>query len=245
MATDVYDIAYTFTHNNITLEHNAMNNKNTIAHMDVHNTQYWAHCAPPIDAHWFHIAPCGSSPPRTRHPIHACAPVSCVLVVFSSLALFATSSHRSPSSPSWCPPQRSTRGPGPTPCATSAWGPWSHPTTRHPSQVMSPRRTWTSRTLKSSTSRQPAMSTGSTPWTTILPSSMIPTSTTTSLQNSLQLWSIEQGNLLRWEEIMINFPVTLETWKVLRISFLWSHNPKWSVKLGVCSCKDRWGARKL
>ena len=25
---------------NITLEHNAMNNKNTIAHMDVHNTQY-------------------------------------------------------------------------------------------------------------------------------------------------------------------------------------------------------------
>ena len=35
-----YDIAYTFTHNNIMLEHNAMNNKNTIAHMDVHNTQY-------------------------------------------------------------------------------------------------------------------------------------------------------------------------------------------------------------
>ena len=40
MATDGYDIAYTFTHNNITLEHNAMNNKNTIAHMNVHNTQY-------------------------------------------------------------------------------------------------------------------------------------------------------------------------------------------------------------
>ena len=40
MATDGYDIAYTFTHNNITLEHNAMNNKNTTAHMDVHNTQY-------------------------------------------------------------------------------------------------------------------------------------------------------------------------------------------------------------
>ena len=35
-----YGTAYTFTHNNITLEHNAMNNKNTIAHMDVHNTQY-------------------------------------------------------------------------------------------------------------------------------------------------------------------------------------------------------------
>ena len=35
-----YDIAYNFTHNNIMLEHNAMNNMNTIAHMDVHNTQY-------------------------------------------------------------------------------------------------------------------------------------------------------------------------------------------------------------
>ena len=35
-----YDIAYNFTHNNVMLEHNAMNNKNTVAHMDVHNTQY-------------------------------------------------------------------------------------------------------------------------------------------------------------------------------------------------------------
>ena len=35
-----YDIAYTFTQNNITLEHNAMNNMNTVAHMNVHNTQY-------------------------------------------------------------------------------------------------------------------------------------------------------------------------------------------------------------
>ena len=36
-----------------------------------------------------------------------------------------------------------------------------------------------------------------TPWTTMLPSSTIPTSTTTSLRNTLQLWSIAQGNLLR------------------------------------------------
>ena len=79
---------------------------------------------------------CGSSPPCTRHPIHACAPVCCVLVVFSSPVLSSTSSHRSPSSPSRCSPQRSTRGPGPIPCATSAWGPWSHPTMRHPSQNM-------------------------------------------------------------------------------------------------------------
>ena len=35
-----HDIAYNFTHNNIMLEHNAMNNTNTVAHMDVHNTQY-------------------------------------------------------------------------------------------------------------------------------------------------------------------------------------------------------------
>ena len=31
-----YGIAYTFTHNNITLEHTAMNDKNTIAHTDAH-----------------------------------------------------------------------------------------------------------------------------------------------------------------------------------------------------------------
>ena len=35
-----YDIAYNFTHNNIMLEPNAVNNMNTVAHMDVHNTQY-------------------------------------------------------------------------------------------------------------------------------------------------------------------------------------------------------------
>ena len=35
-----YDIAYNFTHSNIMLEPNAMNNMNTVAHMDVHNTQY-------------------------------------------------------------------------------------------------------------------------------------------------------------------------------------------------------------
>ena len=33
-------LRYNFTHDNITLEHNAMNNMNTVAHMDVHNTQY-------------------------------------------------------------------------------------------------------------------------------------------------------------------------------------------------------------
>ena len=35
-----YGIAYTFTHNNIMLEHTAMNDKNTIAHTDAHNTQF-------------------------------------------------------------------------------------------------------------------------------------------------------------------------------------------------------------
>ena len=35
-----YDIAYNFTHNNIMLEPNAMNNMDTVAHMNVHNTQY-------------------------------------------------------------------------------------------------------------------------------------------------------------------------------------------------------------
>ena len=35
-----YNIAYIFTHNNIMLQPNAMNNMNTVAHMNVHNTQY-------------------------------------------------------------------------------------------------------------------------------------------------------------------------------------------------------------
>ena len=35
-----YDTAYNFTHNNIMLEPNAMNNIDTVAHMNVHNTQY-------------------------------------------------------------------------------------------------------------------------------------------------------------------------------------------------------------
>ena len=40
MATNGYDIAYTFTHNNIMLEHKAMNNKNTIAHTDANIAQF-------------------------------------------------------------------------------------------------------------------------------------------------------------------------------------------------------------
>ena len=35
-----YGIAYAFTHNNITLEHTAMNDKNTITHTDAYNTQF-------------------------------------------------------------------------------------------------------------------------------------------------------------------------------------------------------------
>ena len=35
-----YDTAYNFTHNNIMLEPNAMNNIDIVAHMNVHNTQY-------------------------------------------------------------------------------------------------------------------------------------------------------------------------------------------------------------
>ena len=45
-----YGTAYTFTHNNITLEHTAMNDKNTITHPDAYNTQFWARCAPSVDA---------------------------------------------------------------------------------------------------------------------------------------------------------------------------------------------------
>ena len=162
------------------------NNIDTVAHMNMHNTQYWAHCAPFIDAQSCHIAP------WLKSALHASShPCMCTCVLRCGCFLFtrppsSTSFHRSPSSPSWCSPQSSTRGPGPTSCATSAWGPWPLLTTRHPSQVMSPRRTWTSWTLKSSTSQLPAMSTGSTPSTTTLPSTIL-MSTTTSLRNTLQL----------------------------------------------------------
>ena len=137
-----YDTAYNFTHNNTMLEPNAMNNIDTVARTCI--TRSTEHTARRSLMHNGVTSHRGSSPPCTRHPIHACAPVCCVVVVFSSLLLSSTSSHRSPSSPSRCSPQSSTRGPGPTPCATSAWGPWPLLTTRHPSQVMSPRRTWTS-----------------------------------------------------------------------------------------------------
>ena len=67
--------------------------------------------------------------------VHLCV----ALWLFSPrLSLFSTSSHRSPSSPSRCSPQCSTRGSGPTPCATSAWGPWPLLTTRHPSHREEP-----------------------------------------------------------------------------------------------------------
>ena len=78
----------------------------------------------------------------SSHPCMCTCVLRCGL--FSPrLSLFSTSSHRSSSSPSRCSPQCSTRGSGPTPCATSAWGPWPLLTTRHPSQVMSPTRTRT------------------------------------------------------------------------------------------------------
>ena len=174
---------------------------------------------------WLKVSHCVSF-----HIIHACTLVSCLLSGLSSPVSLLLPPVPLPALPDvhpgawwdlhWRSPVR------------LQLGEHGHSGLSHPSQVMSPRKTWTSRTLKSSTSLPPVISTGNTPWTTMLPSPTILTSTTTSLRNSLQLWSIEQGNLLRWEAIMINFPVTSETWKVLRVSFLLFLNLKWSVKLG-------------
>ena len=110
-----------------------MNNIDTVAHMNMHYTQYWAHWALFIDAQLCHIAPLAQV--RLARVIPSMHVHLCVASwLFSPrLSLFSTSSHRSPSSLSWCSPQSSTRGPGPTPCATSAWGPWSLLTMRHPS----------------------------------------------------------------------------------------------------------------
>ena len=130
------DIAYNFTNNKIMLEHKCdeqHEHRRGTWTCTTRSTEHTARCPLMHNGVTSHL---GSSPPCTRHPIHACAPVCCVLVVFSSPVLSSTSSHRSPSSPSWCAPQSSTRGPGPTPCATSAWGPWSLPTMRQPSQQL-------------------------------------------------------------------------------------------------------------
>ena len=70
----------------------------------------------------------GSSLSSVRHPIHACAPVRCVVVPLRSVALL-------PALPECLPPS-STRGSSPKTCATSAWGPWPLLTTRHPSQYL-------------------------------------------------------------------------------------------------------------
>ena len=175
---------------------------------------------------WLKVSPCVSF-----HIIHACALVSCLLSGLSSPVSLLLHPVPLPALPDvqlgawWDLHWRSP--------VQLQLGEHGHSGLCHtPSQVMSPRR-WSSQTPMSWTSRPPAISTSRTPWTTRLPSPTFLTSTTMSLRNSLQLWSIEQGNLLRWEATMINFPVTSETWKVLRVSFLWSPNPKeWSVKLG-------------
>ena len=150
-----------------------MNNIDTVAHMNMHYTQYWAHWALFIDAQSCHIALVAQD--RLARVIPSMHVHLCVALWLISLhpSPFSTLFRRSSSSPSRCLPQSSTRGSGPTPCATSAWGPWPLLTTRHPSQVMSPTGTLTSWTLKSSTSRQPAISTGRTPSTTTLPSTIL------------------------------------------------------------------------
>ena len=173
----------------------ANNGTDTTKHTDVYNAQFWARRAPLCwctcvhTSHlWLRSSPCVSF-----HIIHACA---LVFGVLSGLLLtrLSTSSSSSSSSSTWCPSRRLVRSPWKIPCATPAWGAWSLWTMSHPSQVMSP-RTWTSQTPMSWTSRPPAISTSRTPWTIQLPLPTFLTSTTMSLPNSLQLWSIEQGNL--------------------------------------------------
>ena len=192
------------------------------------------------------------SPEHAAHRllVHMCSHIALVaqgvlFLEWSLLTRLSTSSSSSSSSSTWCPSWRLMRSPLKIPCATPAWGAWSLWTVSQPSQVMSPRR-WSSQTPMSWTSRPPAISATRTPWTTWFPSPTFLTSTTTSLRSVLQLWSIAQGNLLRCEIIMINFPVTSETWKVLRVSsFGHSTQKNDQSNWGVCSRKDRWGAWKL
>ena len=75
----------------------------------------------------------------------------------------STSFRRSPSGPSRCSPQSSTRGPGPNPCATSAWGPWPLLTTRHPLTPNAPKFEDRSREERVARVRCPAKQRGSWP----------------------------------------------------------------------------------
>ena len=120
---------------NINLEPNAMNNIDTVAHMNMHYTQYWAHWALFIDAQLCHIAPVAQD--RLARVIPSMHVHLCVLSWLFSLHPSPSSTlfRCSPSGPSRCLPQSSTRGSSPKTCATSAWGPWPLLTTRHPSQT--------------------------------------------------------------------------------------------------------------
>ena len=163
---------------------------------------------------WLKVSPCVSF-----HIIHACALVSCFLSGLSS-------------------PVSLLPHPVPLPALPDVQlGAWWDLHRRSPVQLQlgehghsglchTPHRLWAQAGLephgrwRARPHDLQRFSTSRTPWTTRLPSPTFLTSTTMSLRNSLQLWSIEQGNLLRWEAIMINFLVTSETWKVLRVSFL-------------------------
>ena len=76
-----------------------------------------------------------------RHSIHAWSSVRCVWWLFSSPISFSSLFCRSSSSPSRRPSPLSTRSSCPKTRATSAWGPWSAMTTRHPSQSVCSRKT--------------------------------------------------------------------------------------------------------
>ena len=104
-----YGIAYTFTQNNITLEHTAMNDKNTIAHTDAYNTQFWTHCAPSVDATVVSHRTCGSRLPRVCHPCHPMHAhlwlVSWVVCLLPCVLRFLPRLTVLLPAPSWCPPQ--------------------------------------------------------------------------------------------------------------------------------------------
>ena len=114
----------------------------------------------------------------------------------SSTFSFSPLSCLSSSRPSWSPcPLSSARCSPPKTCATPARGPWAVMLTRHPAQVMSPTRSWTTSTRTSLTSRPPATSMGRSPSTTPPATTLI--STMTSWQSTWPKQSIAQGNLLQ------------------------------------------------
>ena len=120
-------------YDNINLEPNAMNNKNTFTHMDAHNHAVLSTPARRPLMRTVHIALwLKSALHASSHPCMCTCALRCGCFLFISPVFYFVPPFSFPALPDvHLRVQREVQGP--TPCATSAWGPLPLLTTRHPS----------------------------------------------------------------------------------------------------------------